>query len=35
MTIGNCLDYIHEYVEAQKPPKARKRKANQNDMDSF
>lgn len=35
MTIGNCLDYIQEYIEQQKPSKERKRKASQKDMDSF
>jgi hypothetical protein len=35
MTIGNALDYIQEWIEQQKPQKARKRKARQNDFDSF
>ena len=35
MTIGNCLDYVEEFIETQKPPKERKRKATQNDFDAF
>jgi hypothetical protein len=35
MTIGNCLDYIQEFIEAQKPPKERKRRATQKDFDAF
>lgn len=35
MTIGNCLDYIEEYIHSQKTPKERKRKAKQADFDSF
>jgi hypothetical protein len=35
MNIGMCLDYIEEYVEAQKPPKQKTRKASQKDFDSF
>jgi hypothetical protein len=35
MTIGNCLDYLQEYIDSQKPQKARKRKALQKDFDSF
>jgi hypothetical protein len=35
MTIGNALDYIEEWIEHQKPPKQKKRKARQSDFDSF
>jgi hypothetical protein len=35
MTIGNAIDYIQEWIEQQKPPKARKRKAQQSDFNSF
>jgi hypothetical protein len=35
MTIGNALDYITEYLDQMKPPKERKRKATQNDFNSF
>lgn len=35
MTIGMCLDYVEEYVEQQKPPEQKVRKATQNDFDSF
>lgn len=35
MTIGNCIDFIEEWLEQQKPQKARKRKARQTDFDSF
>jgi hypothetical protein len=35
MTIGNCLDYLQEYVDSQQPKKARKRRASQKDFDSF
>ncbi len=30
-----CLDYIHEYVEMQKPSKEKSRKASQKDFDAF
>lgn len=37
MTIGDCLDYIDEYVEMQNPQKEKenKRKATQSDYDAF
>lgn len=35
MNVGDCLDYIQEYIDQQKPAKERKRKATQNDFDSF
>lgn len=36
MTVGMCLDYIQEYLIALKNQnKPRKRKATQNDFDSF
>jgi hypothetical protein len=35
MTIGNCLDYVQEYLDAQNPKKVRTRKASQKDFDSF
>jgi hypothetical protein len=35
MTIGNCLDYIEEYYEQQKPAKERVVKASQAHFDSF
>jgi hypothetical protein len=35
MTIGNCLDYIEEFLEQQKPIKERSRKATQTDFDNF
>jgi hypothetical protein len=35
MTIAMCLDYIEEFVEQQKPPKEKKRKATQADFDAF
>ncbi len=37
MTIGDCLDYIDEYVEIQNPQKKKDktRKAKQSDYDAF
>lgn len=35
MTVGMCLDYIHEWVESQKPQKEKTRKASQVDYDAF
>ncbi len=35
MTIGMCMDYIHEFIDMQKPPKKKARKATQSDFDSF
>lgn len=37
MTIGDCLDYIDEYVEMQNPQKEKNktRKASQSDYDAF
>lgn len=35
MTIGNCLDYLQEYIESQNPKKVKTRKASQSDFDSF
>jgi len=36
MTIGNCLDYVQEYIDSQNPKKAKiTRKAKQADFDSF
>lgn len=35
MTIGMCLDYIQEYTDILNPKKSKKRRANQNDFDSF
>ncbi|PFA84000.1 hypothetical protein CN400_16460 [Bacillus thuringiensis] len=37
MTIGDCLDYIDEYVELRNPKKEQEntRKASQSDFDSF
>jgi len=35
MTIGMCLDYIDEYLEMQKPPQEKTRKATQEDFNSF
>lgn len=35
MSIGMCLDFIHEYVEMNKPAKDKTRKASQKDFDSF
>lgn len=36
MTIGDCLDYIQEYIEIRKKAaKPRVRKATQEDFDSF
>jgi hypothetical protein len=36
MTVGNCLDYVQEYIDAQNPKKEkRSRKAKQADFDSF
>jgi hypothetical protein len=38
MTVGNCLDYVQEYIETQNPKKQKKRstrKASQADFDAF
>jgi hypothetical protein len=35
LTVGNVLDYIKEYIEQNKPQKAKKRKAKQVDFDAF
>lgn len=35
MSIGNCLDYVQEWVEAHNPNKKRVRKARQADFDNF
>lgn len=35
MTIGMILDYINDYVEMQKPPEQKTRKAKQTDFDNF
>jgi hypothetical protein len=36
MTIGMCMDYIDEYIEANKPNKQKKaRRASQSDYDNF
>ncbi|PFI17453.1 hypothetical protein CN938_22300 [Bacillus thuringiensis] len=37
MTIGDCLDYIDEYVEIQNPQKEKQntRKATQDDFNAF
>ncbi|MED3540661.1 hypothetical protein ABEX53_31500 [Bacillus toyonensis] len=35
MTIGMCLDYIDEYLEMQKPPQEKTRKATQKDFNNF
>jgi hypothetical protein len=35
MEIGMCLDYVDEWIEQSKPSSERKRKASQNDFDSF
>lgn len=35
ITVGMALDYIQEYIEQQKPPKERKRKATQADFNAF
>lgn len=36
MTIGDCLDYIQEYVDNQKGTKKKTtRKATQDDFDNF
>jgi len=35
MTIGDCLDYISEYVESEKPQEEKKRQASQSDFDGF
>jgi hypothetical protein len=38
MTIGDCLDFIQEYVDSQKKQNGKKsnvRKATQDDMDLF
>jgi uncharacterized protein YbdZ (MbtH family) len=35
MSIGNCLDYVQEWIDMQNPKKKRKRKATQADFDNF
>jgi hypothetical protein len=35
MTVGNCLDFIQEFVEYNKPAKKKARKAKQSDFDNF
>lgn len=35
MTIGDCLDYIQEYIDQNKKSKSNVRKATQEDFDSF
>lgn len=38
MTIGNCIDYIDEYIRMKNPEENQKsnvRMANQNDFDNF
>lgn len=35
MTIGNCLDYIDEYIEQKNPKKSKVRQAQQSDFDNF
>jgi len=38
MTIGDCLDFIQEYIDSQKKQNKQKtniRKASQDDFDSF
>jgi hypothetical protein len=35
MTVGMCLDFITEWLDAHNPKKERKRKATQADFDAF
>lgn len=35
MEIGMCLDYINVWIDQSTPSAQRKRKASQNDFDSF
>jgi hypothetical protein len=35
MSIGNCLDYVQEWVEAHNPKKKKVRRAKQADFDNF
>ena len=35
MDIGDCLDYIQEWIDHNNPEKEKKRKATQSDFDSF
>ncbi len=35
MDIGDCLDYIQEWIDHNDPKKEKKRKATQADFDSF
>jgi hypothetical protein len=35
MTIGNCLDYLQEYLDLKNPKRVVKRKASQKDFDAF
>lgn len=35
MDIGDCLDFIQEWVDFNNPDKDNKRKATQDDFDSF
>ena len=35
MSIGNCLDYVDEWIEAHNPKRKRVRKAKQADFDNF
>jgi len=35
MTIGDCLDYISEYVESEKPQEDKPRRATQAEIDQF
>jgi len=35
MTIGDCIDYIEEYIEMNKPSKEKRRQATQADFDKF
>jgi hypothetical protein len=35
MTVGNCLDYVQEWIDAHNPKKTVKRKATQADFDKF
>lgn len=35
MDVGDCLDFIQEWVDFNNPEKENKRKATQTDFDSF
>lgn len=35
MSVGNCLDYVQEWIDVHNPKKERKRKATQADFDNF